>query len=111
MTLETIDLSRKVTRHMAFGVGVHRCLGSNLARVMFKTMITELLRRAPDLAVRTSEVVRYADAGPVYGVRHLPITFHPGQRKSSDSWGDHVGHWYFVADRVWTSDDGRLDIH
>ena len=80
---ETVDLSRKATRHMAFGLGVHRCLGSNLARVMFKTMITELLRRAPDLAVRRSEVVRYDDAGPVYAVRHLPITFTPGQRKSS----------------------------
>ena len=80
---ETIDLSRKATRHVAFGVGVHRCLGSNLARVMFKTMITELLTRAPDLAVRTTEVVRYADASSVYGVRHLPITFTPGQRRSS----------------------------
>lgn len=80
---ETIDLSRKATRHMAFGLGVHRCLGSNLARVMFKTMIIELLRRAPDLAVRTSEVVRYDDASPVYAVRHLPITFTPGRRKSS----------------------------
>jgi hypothetical protein len=50
---------------------------------MFKTMITELLTRAPDLAVRTSEVVRYADASSVYGVRHLPITFSPGQRRSS----------------------------
>ena len=80
---ETIDLSRKATRHVAFGLGVHRCLGSNLARVMFKTMITELLTRAPDLAVRTSEVVRYDDAGPVYAVHHLPITFTPGQRRSS----------------------------
>ena len=80
---ETIDLSRKATRHMAFGLGVHRCLGSNLARVMFKTMIVELLRRAPDLAVCTSEVVRYAQASPVYAARHLPITFTPGQRESS----------------------------
>ena len=82
---ETIDLSRKATRHMAFGLGVHRCLGSNLARVMFKTMLTELLTRAPDLAVRTSEVVRYDDAGPVYAVRHLPITFTPGQRKNAEN--------------------------
>jgi cytochrome P450 len=82
---ETLDLSRKATRHMAFGLGVHRCLGSNLARVMFKTMIIELLTRAPDLAVRTSGVVRYDDASPVYAVRHLPITFTPGQRKSAEN--------------------------
>ena len=80
---ETIDLSRKATRHMAFGLGVHRCLGSNLARAMFKIMISELLTQAPDLAVRRSEVVRYADASAVYAVRNLPITFTPRQRKSS----------------------------
>ncbi len=81
---ETIDLSRKATRHMAFGLGVHRCLGSNLARAMFKVMISELLTQAPDLAVRRSEVVRYADASAVYAVRNLPITFTPRQRKSSE---------------------------
>lgn len=82
---ETIDLSRKATRHMAFGLGVHRCLGSNLARAMFKIMISELLTRVPDLAVRRSEVVRYADASAVYAVRHLPITFTPGRPKSSEN--------------------------
>jgi hypothetical protein len=46
-------------------------------------MLIELLTRAPDLAVRTSEVVRYDDASPVYAARHLPITFTPGRRKSS----------------------------
>jgi cytochrome P450 len=79
---DTVDLSRKATRHMAFGLGVHRCLGSNLARAMFKIMISELLTRIPDLAVSGSEVVRYDDASAVYAVRHLPITFTPGQRKS-----------------------------
>ena len=82
---ETIDLSRKATRHMAFGLGVHRCLGSNLARVMFKIMISEMLTRAPDLAVRSSEVVRYGDASAVYAVRHLPITFTPGRRKTAEN--------------------------
>jgi cytochrome P450 len=80
---ETLDLTRPDNRHMAFAPGVHRCLGSNLARTMFKVMITELLSRAPDLKVDFDRVERYPDAGDVYAVKHLPITFAPGQRRSA----------------------------
>lgn len=78
---DTLDLSRPENRHMAFALGVHRCVGSNLARVMFKVMITELLTRAPDLKVDFDNVQRYPDAGDVYAVKHLPITFTPGLRR------------------------------
>lgn len=78
---DTLDLDRADNRHMAFALGAHRCLGSNLARVMFKAMITELLKRAPDLRVDFDNVERYPDAGDVYAVKHLPITFTPGQRR------------------------------
>ncbi|MGO9100825.1 MAG: cytochrome P450 [Mycobacterium sp.] len=80
---DTLDVDRPDTRHMAFALGVHRCLGSNLARVMFKTMITELLDRAPDFTVDLDKVVRYPDAGDVYAVKHLPIAFSPGQRRTA----------------------------
>lgn len=79
---ETLDLSRPNNRHMSFALGVHRCLGSNLARSMFKIMITELLTRAPDLKVDVDNVQRYPDAGDVYAVKHLPITFTPGPRRN-----------------------------
>jgi len=80
---ETLDLGRPDNRHMAFALGVHRCVGSNLARVMFKVMITELLTRAPDLKVDFDNVQRYPDAGDVYAVKHLPITFTPGPRRKN----------------------------
>ncbi|WP_459970956.1 cytochrome P450 [Mycobacterium sp. MUNTM1] len=43
-----IDLDRPNKRHLAFGVGRHRCLRSNLARMMFRVMIDEILTRLPD---------------------------------------------------------------
>jgi cytochrome P450 len=79
---DTLNLDRPNNRHMAFALGVHRCLGSNLARSMFKIMIRELLTRAPDLTVDLDNVERYPDAGDVYAVKHLPITFTPGPRRN-----------------------------
>jgi cytochrome P450 len=76
---EKLDLTRVGNRHMSFALGVHRCLGSNLARTMFKIMITELLGRVPDLQVHFDHIERYPDAGDVYAVKHLPITFTPGR--------------------------------
>ena len=74
-----IDLDRKAIRHLAFGVGPHRCLGSNHARVMFQVMISLILERLPDYSI-SGPVERFPDAGDVYAVRHLPITFQPGSR-------------------------------
>jgi cytochrome P450 len=79
---EEIILDREPNRHMAFALGVHRCVGSNFARAMFKIMVTEVLRRLPDFHL-AGEVVRYPDAGDVYGVEHLPVTFTPGPREGS----------------------------
>jgi cytochrome P450 len=76
---DEIDLDRPHNRHMAFALGGHRCLGSNFARLMFQTMVNTVLRRMPDFRV-SGELVRYPDAGDVYGVKHLPVTFTPGPR-------------------------------
>jgi cytochrome P450 len=71
-----IDLDRTANRHMSFALGVHRCLGSNFARLMFQVMITEVLRRMPDVHL-SGPVVRLPDAGDVYAVKHLPVRFTP----------------------------------
>jgi cytochrome P450 len=76
---DEIDLDRPHYRHMAFALGAHRCLGSNLARLMFQIMITTVLERIPDFRI-SGELVRYPDAGDVYGVQHLPVSFTPGPR-------------------------------
>jgi cytochrome P450 len=79
---EDVDFERTANRHMAFGLGPHRCLGSHHARVMFRVMLTEILRRLPDFRL-DGVPVRFHDAGDVYAIRNLPITFTPGTRSGS----------------------------
>ena len=79
---EEIDLTRTANRHMAFGLGPHRCLGSHHARVMFQVMVGEILRRMPDYEL-DGPFVRFEDAGDVYAVRELPVRFTPGPRETA----------------------------
>jgi cytochrome P450 len=76
---EEIDFHRVGNRHMAFGLGVHRCLGSHHARVMFQVMLGQILTRLPDFRI-VGTPVRIQDAGDVYAIRHLPIRFTPGKQ-------------------------------
>jgi cytochrome P450 len=80
---ETIDIHRTRNRHMTFGLGPHRCLGSHHARLMFGTMLRELLTRLPDFKVVRDKVERFEDCGGVYAVRYLPVTFTPGKRSTA----------------------------
>ncbi len=77
---DEIVIDRFPNRHAAFGLGVHRCIGSNLARMSFKTMIGEVLTRLPDYEIRDDGVVRYEDVGTINGYRHVPAVFSPGKR-------------------------------
>jgi cytochrome P450 len=76
-----IDFDRGRVAHLAFGVGEHRCLGANLANVLFQVMIDEILTRLPDFRV-TGPGERFPDAGETYALRHLPIAFTPGRRRA-----------------------------
>ncbi|GAA3392720.1 cytochrome P450 [Cryptosporangium minutisporangium] len=86
---DEIDLERAPNRHMAFGVGQHRCLGSNHARVMFRVMVEQVLRRLPDFAL-AGEPVRYGDAAAVYALKELPVRFTPGPRVSGGPVGEEI---------------------
>ena len=77
---ETLDLSRpNAKKQMAFGVGIHRCLGSHYAKMMFQVMLGQILARLPDFEL-AGEPERFEDAGEVYAVSQLPVKFSPGQR-------------------------------
>jgi cytochrome P450 len=76
---EEIDLDRTGIRHMAFGLGAHRCPGSHLGRLMFQTMLEELFVRMPDFRI-SGEVLRFRDCGEVWGMDSLPLSFTPGPR-------------------------------
>ena len=76
----TIHLDRKGNRHASFGLGIHRCIGSNVARATFKTMLTQVLDRMPDFVCDPAGAVHYETTGVINGMQHLPATFTPGQR-------------------------------
>lgn len=91
---DMIDFDRPNSRkHMAFGVGIHRCLGSHLARMLFQEMMAEILQRIPDFEPN-GKPVRFADAGEVYALRRLPIKFTPGTRtlNATTEIRDHATH-------------------
>ena len=78
---DDIDFERTENRHLSFIVGLHRCLGSNLGRSMFRIMLELVLERLPDFEIAEDpDGYRFADAGNVYALSALPIRFTPGPR-------------------------------
>jgi cytochrome P450 len=74
-------LDRNPNRHVAFGVGIHRCIGANLARQEFKVIVAEVLRRLADLSIDTERTPRYPDVGLMFGYQQMPATFTPALRE------------------------------
>ncbi|MFD4354338.1 cytochrome P450 [Nocardia sp. NPDC058518] len=77
---EQVVLDRKGNRHYSFGLGIHRCIGSNVARTVFKRMLVAVLDRMPDYRAVAEETVHYDTIAVIQGMRHLPATFTPGRR-------------------------------
>lgn len=76
---DDLVLDRKANRHFSFGLGVHRCIGSNVARTVFKSMLCAVLDRIPDYRCDPDGTVHYDTIGVIQGMRHLPATFTPGR--------------------------------
>lgn len=74
---DQIDIRRATNRHMSFGRGIHRCLGSHLARLEMKVMVQQILRRLPDYTVDEGGLVLHSDVGIAYGYEAVPIRFSP----------------------------------
>jgi cytochrome P450 len=71
---DEVILDRAHNRHVAFGSGIHRCAGSNLARMELRVALEEWLARIPDFALAPGEHVSWA-GGQVRGPRSLPVVF------------------------------------
>ncbi|TQS43424.1 cytochrome P450 [Cryptosporangium phraense] len=73
-----VRLDRDASRHLAFGIGSHRCVGAHLARAMFREMMTQVLTRFPDYRVVEEGLVGYPTSGSQTGWDAIPATFTPG---------------------------------
>lgn len=71
---DKVILDREVNRHVAFGAGIHRCAGSNLARMELRVAVEEWLARVPDFEISDHSGVTWA-GGQVRGPRTLPVRF------------------------------------
>ena len=71
---EKVVLERAENRHAAFGLGVHRCLGSNLARMELRVALEEWILRYPDFELTDPSKVTWS-AGQVRGPRTIPVRF------------------------------------
>jgi cytochrome P450 len=71
-----LDIGRGGRNHVAFGFGVHQCLGQPLARMELQVVYGTLYRRIPTLRLATStDQLTFKHDGAVYGVYELPVTW------------------------------------
>ncbi|WP_433517947.1 cytochrome P450 [Nonomuraea sp. CA-143628] len=73
---DRLDLQRDARHHVAFGFGVHQCLGQPLARMELQVVYSTLYRRIPTLRLATDlDQIPFKHDGSVYGVYELPVTW------------------------------------
>ncbi len=76
---EQVRIDRFPNKHVGFGAGMHRCLGSFLARLMFQVMVTEVFNRMPDYKIVEDEAVPYPSVSKVNGWNPHSRNLHPGR--------------------------------
>ena len=81
---DEVQIDRFPNRHTAFGIGMHRCLGSHIARAELTTMVRRVLDRMPDFEVVVGEAQRYPTIGVVNGWVKVPATFSPAARVGNE---------------------------
>jgi cytochrome P450 len=75
---DRLDVGSADSGHLAFGHGIHYCLGAPLARIEGQVAFTALVERLPDLALATPvDELRWTGGGVLRGLRELPVTFTP----------------------------------
>jgi cytochrome P450 len=73
---ENFDIERNVRGHLAFGYGIHQCIGQNLARTELQIALTTLARRLPNLRLAVPEVeLEFMNDRAIWSVKELPVTW------------------------------------
>ena len=76
-------LDRRENRHLGFGAGVHRCLGSNLARLEFQVGVEQVLARMSDFTLASGVDAPFHGNSVTRGFRGIPVVFSPGERSAA----------------------------
>jgi cytochrome P450 len=82
---DEVDITRWPNRHVAFGLGVHRCAGSHLGRALAMEMLTQIVTRMGDYVVDLDALEPYPHQGTNNGWQRIPATFTPGPRILQES--------------------------
>jgi cytochrome P450 len=94
---DAVKLDRFPNRHAAFGLGNHRCIGSNLARMQFKAIMQESLKRIPACTIEYDGLERYETIGTINGNKNMPMAFSPGKRLGPGL-ADAIERWQATLD-------------
>ena len=73
---DEVRFDREVNRHIAFGGGIHRCLGSNLARLELRVALREWHKRIPDYEIEPGHTLDYTSG--IRSIDHFPMRFTAG---------------------------------
>ncbi len=74
---QEVDFARSPNKHIAFGGGPHRCLGSHLSRMELRVALEELHKRVPEYSIKQGETPVYSHA--IREVTYLPLQFGTGK--------------------------------
>ena len=77
---DEIILDRLPNPHVGWGGGIHRCVGSFLARIMFEVMVKEVLARIPDYKIDHAKTRQYTSCSSINGWATVPASFTPGKK-------------------------------
>ena len=81
---------REVNRHIAFGGGVHRCLGSHLARLELRVALREWHKRIPEYEIEPDAELVYTTG--IRSIDHFPMRFTATRRRRVGAAPAAVGH-------------------
>jgi cytochrome P450 len=74
---DAFDIERSPNHHLAFGQGIHFCLGAPLARLEARIALQAVISRLPGLALAPGTLLERMDSTIIYGLKQLPVTWQP----------------------------------